>query len=337
VSKQGKPYEEAVAAVLQAFDRSAKISQGKWVIGPDGRRELDVTVEGLLNGQPRSMLVECKDFNPRTTGPVGIAYLDALDSKRRDLNMDFALLCSNAGFTVDAIRKAKRVNIGLASIIRKGDPRVRFTVKDETYLRNVRVESISVTLHGDAPIELSSVPFYDIQWNDIPIANWVHHRVAILVSSNPIVTGTFTATHQLVSPQLFRWGSGEALATHLDFTFKISGRWLSHPVQFESTNAIYDWLRRRLRVAPGGGHVSLGMINYKECKEIDRPPDREFVRERFLQGDIEMRVVVFDLGFGGRKPVPQFEPFVAPADLSLSIAGLTKEVTTTTSHGARSA
>jgi len=51
------------------------------------------------------VVIECKDWNR----PIGIAFIDALDSKRRDLGASIAMICSNSGFTSDALRKAARV------------------------------------------------------------------------------------------------------------------------------------------------------------------------------------------------------------------------------------
>src|SRR5438034_9491867 len=139
MSKRGKEYERVVALITQAFDRSAKVEIGKWVTGPDGRRELDVLISSASEGQHLRLLIECKDFNPRTTGPVGIGYVDALDSKRHDVGATTAILCCNAGFTREAVRKATRVSIGLIAVIKKGDSRLRHRVVDEVFYRKVRI------------------------------------------------------------------------------------------------------------------------------------------------------------------------------------------------------
>lgn len=327
MSKQGRSYERVVALVMQAFDPCATVSQGKWIIGPDGRRELDVLIEGTAGGIPVKGLVECKDFNPRTTGPVGIAYLDALDSKRHDLNATFALLCSNAGFTADAIRKARRVGICLLGVMRKGDPRLRFSVIDEVYTRKVRVETMSMTLTGHTPIQLSNIPFYDILWEGVPVANWIRHRIMLLVGANPIVSGTFKATHELLQPLMFSWPNGSATATNLSFSFTVTGGWFAHRVEIDSTTGIYDWLRRRVRLTPAGGQLELRGINLDAGIPVDRPPDREFLQERFLQGEAEMKIIMFE-SFEYPAPVPELDQYVNAKDLDLQINELTPEVIT---------
>ncbi|MGE0100502.1 MAG: restriction endonuclease [Hydrogenophaga sp.] len=105
--KQGRAYEEAVASIFCKLFPDSDVSRSVWVEGPDGRRELDIQVRVRDKIHSQFGLIECKDFDPQKTGPVGISYIDALDSKRRDLNATFAMICSNSGFTKDAINKAR--------------------------------------------------------------------------------------------------------------------------------------------------------------------------------------------------------------------------------------
>jgi hypothetical protein len=72
-----------VCDVVRGFNPQAHVTPGVWVTGPDGRRELDVHVVEAVGGRTYHGVIECKDFNPATTGPVGIGYVDALESKQR--------------------------------------------------------------------------------------------------------------------------------------------------------------------------------------------------------------------------------------------------------------
>lgn len=81
MAKLGDAYQEAVAQVVRTLDPRARIEVGAWTEGPDGRRDLDVAVWPSAPGAPRFVLIECKDWQR----PVGIAAVDALESKRRDL------------------------------------------------------------------------------------------------------------------------------------------------------------------------------------------------------------------------------------------------------------
>jgi hypothetical protein len=325
MAKQGKPYERVVAAILQAFDPRPTVSQGKWVVGPDGRRELDVLIVGTVDGKFVKGLVECKDFNPRTTGPVGIGFIDALDSKRRDLQADLVLLCSNAGFTADAVRKAKRVGIGVAGVLKKGDPRIRFAVIDDVYARKVQLQRMSFTLGGSENIPIRGIPSKEILWNGVPVENWILHRVMLLIGANPIVSGSYHGAHKFLQPLTFSWANGSLVATSLDFSFFITGGWFSHRVEIDSTVGIYDWVRRRVRVPPAAGKLEFRGINFDAGTPVDSPPDREFIRERLLDGEVDMKFLALEK-FPRHEPVPALNEHVDPSDLALTITNLSEAV-----------
>ena len=101
---RGKPYQQLVAEVARVFDPGAVVTEGEWLSGPDGRLDMDVAIRGHINGQPVLVVIECKDFNLKTTGKVGREFVYALDSKRHDLGATVAIICSNSGFTADALR-----------------------------------------------------------------------------------------------------------------------------------------------------------------------------------------------------------------------------------------
>src|SRR5688572_24930853 len=73
--------------------------------GPMADATLTLPIRSAASGTPRLILIECKDWKR----PVGIGAIDALESKRRDLQVSVAMICSNSGFTEDALRKAARV------------------------------------------------------------------------------------------------------------------------------------------------------------------------------------------------------------------------------------
>lgn len=71
-------YQELVALVAKALDREAIIKTGQWIEGPDGDREVDVAVRGIVDGTPHFVHIEslggifpaacggdlyCKDWN----------------------------------------------------------------------------------------------------------------------------------------------------------------------------------------------------------------------------------------------------------------------------------
>ena len=100
-------YQELVGTIESAFDSGAEVRVGEWIEGPDGNRDCDVSIRGTREGVPYFAFAECKDWKRR----VGIETVDALDSKRKDLNSDLTALYSNSGFSAHAVQKAKRAGI----------------------------------------------------------------------------------------------------------------------------------------------------------------------------------------------------------------------------------
>ncbi|MGA7179491.1 MAG: restriction endonuclease [Thiobacillaceae bacterium] len=325
MSKLGRPFEQAVAAVVAAFDPRASVYQGKWVQGPDGRRECDVLCERTGAQESWRILFECKDYNPKTTGPIGIGYVDALDSKRRDLACSAAIICSNAGFTADAVRKAKRVKIGLVSVMRKGDPRLRYAVIDEIYTRQLRAREISMGLHyqGSA-IDMQHVRPDEVTHAGLLVFNWIKKRIAAMAAVNLIVNGRFQATHDLVTPQVFNLPTGPVLADRLDFYFTLTGTWLAHRIRIDAGAGMYDWLRRRVRLASGPNKIEYAGLNFEGGTQLALPPETEFLQEQQALAEVDVKFLMFE-SFGAIDPAPQLDELVRPHDLDLVVPGISDE------------
>jgi hypothetical protein len=91
MAKPGDQYMELVGEVAKALDPGSSVKVGEWIDGPDGRRELDVEVRGMLDGSPHFILIECKDWKTRA---VDVEVIDALDSKRCDVHANQAIVYS---------------------------------------------------------------------------------------------------------------------------------------------------------------------------------------------------------------------------------------------------
>lgn len=321
--RSGTPYEDAVCELFREFFPGADIEAGVWVTGPDGRRELDVKIEQQIAGKTLRGVVECKDFNPQTTGPVGIAYLDALDSKRRDLGLDLVFLCCNAGFTADAIRKAQRVGIGLLGAVKKGDHRIRFSVVHEIYVRHIaftdfpRIRCTSPTLLPEAIMSGGAVPTFE----GGSIEVWAYQRFATLLSANPIVNGHVGDVVRFVEPIQLDWPTGSALVSKIELEFNFEGAWFAQTVTLDATVGLYDWLRRRIRmpVGPEPRQIHLAGINCFGGKWIARPPTMDWLALSQFEFDMGFVVLKNQIPIGNPA---NLSPHAVPEDLNLVIDGL---------------
>ncbi|MGB4068965.1 MAG: hypothetical protein WBK08_13125 [Nitrospira sp.] len=128
-------YREVVADVLHAFHPQAIIIVGGVMHGPDGVRKVDIVIQSVINRISKSVAIDIVDLP--SGRKAGVDIIDGFDSKKMDINVDIALLCSNTGFDSIAISKAKRKQIGLISILHSGDSKVKAVIEEEIYLRNI--------------------------------------------------------------------------------------------------------------------------------------------------------------------------------------------------------
>jgi hypothetical protein len=317
------------------MDAAATVEQGKWLEGPDGRREADVLVSGTVDGIERRVLIECKDYNPATTGPIGIEVVDALESKRRDLNVYLAMICSNAGFTAPAVEKASRVNIPLIGVMRKGDSRIRFLIHEPHYTRRIRVEKLEITLFlGGSPVELPANALDDsVLVDGAPLLNWVRSRAMRLITLNPVVNGTLLQQGRLTSPVSLETTDGVVGIDEINLQLTVAGGWYLGDVALDATAAFYDWIRRRVRLTPQGGELSLSGIAFTEGQLVDAPPDyfvrgQDFSRGQGPEGEVGYGTIKIEGGayLAIEGDVPKLDHLLHPDDLELRAADISAEM-----------
>jgi hypothetical protein len=279
MSKLGKQFQLVVADVVRQMDPNANVREGQWVKGPDGARELDVVVEGTIEGVVRRIQIECRDYGMRRRR-IGIGAIDALESKHRDLKIDASLMCSNIGFSDDAVRKAKRVGIGLIGVLRQHDPRIRYRVFDEFYTRvipGVPVGDIRIVSAGVAQ-QLTGVKFEDFAYGGIPVSKWLSHRVGLYLYTNLVVNGSHPLTFRFKRPVDLEIPSGTVSATSISMDFKIAGWWLAKRTEINAPNGLYDWIQRAVRLGVGVGTISVKDVPFGDPKSGHPVPGMKWIR-----------------------------------------------------------
>lgn len=325
--KRGLPFEEAVAEVVKAIDPSATVLQGQWVDGPDGRRDRDVSISGTVDGAAYTALVECKDYDRESTGPVGIAVVDALDSKRRDLKVDIAIICSNAGFTEPAARKARRVGIVLIGVFRQSDGRIRHQLIDQVYFRRLKIEHLGFRLENIEHGTRREYADASATFQGIPVANWICHRAFESIVLNPITAGHYAGTFEFKQPVQFTLADGgNFIATQLFSEFILSGGWFVQSATIDGTAGVYDFLRRRVRVGVGPFQMHLKGMDLTRGDPIDFPPTAELDSlQGCALGDVWLQLLYLQ-DANCYEPVPPLDDLIVERDLNTEIAGLPPEL-----------
>jgi hypothetical protein len=198
------------------------------------------------------VVIECKDWNK----PIGIAFIDALDSKRRDIGASAAMICSNSGFTADALRKAARVGIPTLAALIKGDKRIRVVVREQIYTRIVEYVHHSPSFHyarlsEEARSALSGA-HYTREWTyqGKSVEAWVADkllRVAGVATQSRSFLARFKFRH---SVQLdFRGIAVEVIG--IDIRAALTVQWMTQVAEIGASQGMYDYLKKVVVFGPG--------------------------------------------------------------------------------------
>lgn len=264
----GQPFQELVAEIARAFDPQATVQCGEWVIhSEDGRRDMDVSIRGTLNGRPFLALVECKDYSTRT-GPVGIGIVEELDSKRGDVGADYAFICSNSGFTRPAISKAKRVGIGTIAVLQKGDSRTRALIREEACSQRVKF-GIPIFRFDFVPDRGQPSCATDLLHRGKRVSDWLQIQAAIAILRHLTFTGTFEVRFTAFNPVPCEIDGAPVLLKAARMWIEAQIAWVSQMVDFDCSVGIYDYIRGRLRI-PAGAQVH-STIHWDTAQPVPPP------------------------------------------------------------------
>lgn len=272
MAKAGSVYEKLVADVVATMSPGTKVQYGQWTIGPDGRRDLDVEIRGQINREDQFIVIECKDWKTA----VGIGVVDALDSKRRDINADYALICSNSGFTSEALQKGKRVGIGMVTILKSDDPIVKVVVEEEIYAKKIFIKEYKSTWHFADPHLASQMPKNldpnEIKYKELPITNWVADKSLFLIEEN--ANGIeVTGHYKLIKPTLFSFSTITLRVIAFDIHLFVETIWVSQVVSIDASKAIHDFILHRT-IMPSGKNqqIKINGFDINKWKPISFVP-----------------------------------------------------------------
>lgn len=302
LTKSGDEYQELVASVRRALDPRSDVTAGDWVVGPDGRRDKDVWVVGTANGVPERVLIECKDWNKR----VGIGVVDALESKRRDLDATRSMIYSNSGFTKPAIKKAKRVGIQLAAALRAGDRRVRVAVSQDFVARRLSVEHWQFRHFWDRthpdPGEFDArlLTFHGLFFVD-----WLERETLRLLQEHPTAP-IIKLEISFVSPQTFSTPDRDIQLIGFVFAFYCSESWLTQIVPVDVSLGHVDIHSGRV-VVPDKQMYEVGPFDPKRWVEREAPSESSPLAE----GEFSLELTLVNPVAGsGRGQPPAIEDVI---------------------------
>lgn len=277
--KRGDAYQDAVAFVAKSIDPSAEVEVGAWTNGPDGRRDLDVVVRTKEAVSPPLVVIECKDWNR----PIGIAFIDALDSIRRDIGASIAMICSNSGFTSDALRKAARVGIPVLAALIEGDRRIRIVVREQIYTRIVEFIHHKTNFHHQnlsdtMKAALTGVYTKEFIYRGKSLEAWVAAKL-LDIASVATRSRSFLARFKFREAMLVDVRGFNLSVSGIDVRAAFTIQWMTQIAEIGASQGMYDYLRKVVLFGPGAYQFHVKNIN---TRDWGTPVDIEDVPPRLL-------------------------------------------------------
>ena len=287
MAKAGSAYNELATKMAEALEPNAKVHMGKWVEGPDGKREVDVEVRSILEGRPFFLLIECKDWK----SPVDIEEIDKLDSKGKDLSADRVMICSNSGFTKKALRKAGRLEMEAVSVLAADNKLIKLTFDRVFVAEALSVDHWSIALF---PTEesLSLLPQKwdgrELYYGELPVVNWLHDTSAKLLREHE-GAGRIVATFAFREATGFQLQSTAITLRGIQLQLACSRKWVSQTVKEDVTLGYYDWIRDRVTI-PGGEYWTIGSFDQNSWEELSNEPEE--LRTELESNEIRLAMVL---------------------------------------------
>jgi hypothetical protein len=311
---QDTGYRELVATVIHSFEPKADIKVGSWIQGLDGARNIDIEVRSVVDGRPRLMVVEVLDL--LGDRKAGVEIIDALDSKRTDIEAEIALVCSNTGFDSIAIRKAKRKRIGLISVLRQGDRRVKTIIEEEIYLRKIRLGPMQINYTGEKRPPDLKVQTHDLRYQGKSVDSWLQQRAALIAISQPELRQSITLRFNLKTLTEFELKDRHVRLRSLSITFYPQTQWLAQTVQVDATTGIYDYLRGRTRLAGGKHSYIIKGVNFDLATPLPTPPSLNDFGVGLFPGELDVSLTMVEgLNLPKGVEIAKLEDIVRPEDL----------------------
>jgi hypothetical protein len=311
-----RSYRRLVAAVLYALDPTGTLSVGPLVSTPDGTRKVDIEIRLIYKHRP--VLVAVTVVNLQSGMRAGISVVDAADSERSDINADVMLVCSNTGFSQEAIRKAKRKHIGLISVLRQGDKLVKTVIEEEVYLRKIDINPVTVGWSGENP---SRIYLPGLLYHGGSIVGWLRLKAALMAGMNPDLNFRVTKTFRFKSPaSVGRWRGKPITMNSLSVSFTPRTQWLSETVQLDAPDGIYDYVRGSLILPSGRSSFVIRGLNFDRGTPISRPPPDAALGFglRLDKADIMEFADVYGAPVKGTK-IADLDGLIMPQDLVLKL------------------
>jgi len=151
----------------------------------------------------------------------------------------------------------------------------------------------------------------------LPVINWLMNRIALIVAGTPLGGyNDLIATHRFLETIELDFAGIPGVATRMDARFPVDTGWLSQVVTLDASLGMYDYIRGRVRMAPGERHYTMNGVDIHNGKPIEFMPDRAEMGAGLLPGEIDIDLMLVNgLTMAPKEAIPPLDQLIDPADM----------------------
>ena len=226
------------------------------------------------------------------------------------------MICSNSGFTADALRKAARVGIPTLAALINGDSRIRVVVRQQIYTRIVEYVYHSPLFHhpqlsDQARIALDG-PCFTADWtyNGKSIEAWIAQQL-LEISSMATLSRAFIARYKFRDSVEFHFREIPFEVVGIDIRAAFKVQWMTQIAEINASQGMYDYLKKFVVFGPGAYqfHITVNSETWGEPVDVkDVPPQLIIPFDQRTPPEIPIN----EMNFAMIKNMPQCDPKDAP-------------------------
>jgi hypothetical protein len=147
------------------------------------------------------------------------------------------------------------------------------------------------------------------------------HKILLIISSIMIdKSENIHANFRFIEPVEVAFEKHSVFVKSFSFTFPVKVKWYSHIATINASLGIYDYIRGRIRMAPGQSQYMINNLNIYDGIPIDFIPDQKEFGLGLQPGEVDINLMLLEgLDVCSEDQIPSLNPLITPEDLDLKI------------------
>lgn len=113
----------------------------------------------------------------------------------------------------------------------------------------------------------------------------------------------------------------EVIMRSIGVQFSYKTQWLCQTVRLDANVGLYDYLRGRVRLAPGQNTYTIAGIDWDTATPCEPPESTTFTAAGLAPGEMNVAIIMHEgIDVAASPEIPELDRYINPDDLSTDIS-----------------